>query len=79
MAHHAKRVVRMRDGRIVSDQRVAAPTDLPPRWSGAQDTAAMPSPAMTNGVAWTNGAHVSGNGSSVPSPYRRAAERGAPP
>ena len=42
VAHHAKRVVRMRDGRIVADQRVAAATDLPPRWSGARPTAARP-------------------------------------
>ena len=35
VAHHAKRVVRMRDGRIVADRRVAAPTDPPPRRSGA--------------------------------------------
>jgi putative ABC transport system ATP-binding protein len=32
---HAKRVLRMRDGTIVSDERVAAPTDPPPRWSVA--------------------------------------------
>ncbi len=35
VAHHAKRVVRMRDGRIVADRRVAAPSDPPPRWAGA--------------------------------------------
>jgi putative ABC transport system ATP-binding protein len=35
VAHHAKRVVRMRDGRIVADRRVAAASDPPPRWSGA--------------------------------------------
>ena len=35
VAHHAKRVVRMRDGRVVADRRVAAPSDPPPRWAGA--------------------------------------------
>ena len=35
VAAHAKRVLRMRDGKIVSDGRVAAPTDRPPQWSGA--------------------------------------------
>ena len=35
VAAHAKRVLRMRDGKIVSDERVAAPTDPPPQWSGA--------------------------------------------
>jgi len=35
VAHHAMRVVRMRDGRIVADRRVAAASDPPPRWSGA--------------------------------------------
>ena len=34
VAAHAKRMLRMRDGKIVSDERVAAPTDPPPRWSG---------------------------------------------
>jgi len=34
VAAHAKRVLRMRDGKIVSDERVAAPTDPPPQWSG---------------------------------------------
>ena len=58
VAHHAKRVVRMRDGRIVADQRVAAPTDLPPRWSGARPAAAAPgqdatAPASTMPIAGT--------------------------
>jgi len=35
VAHHAKRVVRMRDGRIVADRRVAAASDPPLRWSEA--------------------------------------------
>ena len=35
VAAHAKRVLRMRDGKIVSDGRVAAPTDPPPQRSGA--------------------------------------------
>ena len=35
VAAHAKRTLRMCDGKIVSDGRVAAPTDPPPRWSGA--------------------------------------------
>jgi putative ABC transport system ATP-binding protein len=35
VAHHAKRVVRMRDGRIVADRRVAAAADPPPRPAGA--------------------------------------------
>ncbi len=34
VAEHAKRVLRMRDGRIRSDVRSAALTDPPPRWSG---------------------------------------------
>ena len=34
VAAHAKRTLRMCDGKIVSDERVAAPTDPPPRWSG---------------------------------------------
>ena len=35
VAAHAKRVLRMRDGKIVSDERVAASTDPPQQWSGA--------------------------------------------
>ena len=34
VAAHAKRVLRMRDGKIVSDVRIAEPADPPPRWSG---------------------------------------------
>ena len=32
VAQHAKRVIRMSDGRIVSDERHAEVQDLPPRW-----------------------------------------------
>ncbi len=32
VAAHAKRTLRMHDGRIVSDERLAAVSDLPPRW-----------------------------------------------
>jgi putative ABC transport system ATP-binding protein len=35
VAAHAKRVLRMRDGKIVSDERVAATSDPPPLWSAA--------------------------------------------
>jgi putative ABC transport system ATP-binding protein len=35
VARHAKRVVRMADGRIVSDERQAPLDAVPPRWSGA--------------------------------------------
>jgi len=35
-AAHAERVLRMRDGKIVSDVRVAGPTDPPPRWSNVR-------------------------------------------
>jgi putative ABC transport system ATP-binding protein len=35
VARHAKRVVRMADGRIVSDERRASLDAVPPRWSGA--------------------------------------------
>jgi putative ABC transport system ATP-binding protein len=33
VAAHAKRVLRMRDGLIISDERIAAVRDLPPRLS----------------------------------------------
>ena len=33
VAQHAKRVLRMRDGRIVSDERRADLAGPPPRWS----------------------------------------------
>jgi putative ABC transport system ATP-binding protein len=36
VAHHAKRVLRMRDGRIYSDQRVAPAWGPPPRWAGGR-------------------------------------------
>jgi putative ABC transport system ATP-binding protein len=35
VAHHAKRVIRMRDGLVVADERQAAVADLPPRLAGA--------------------------------------------
>jgi putative ABC transport system ATP-binding protein len=35
VAHHAKRIVRMADGLVVSDERRAAVTDPPPRWAGS--------------------------------------------
>jgi putative ABC transport system ATP-binding protein len=35
VAHHAKRIVQMSDGRIVSDTRQAAVHQPPPRWSSA--------------------------------------------
>jgi putative ABC transport system ATP-binding protein len=35
VARHAKRVIRMSDGRIVSDERQAEVHDPPPRWQGA--------------------------------------------
>jgi putative ABC transport system ATP-binding protein len=44
VARHAKRVVRMRDGRIVADQRVAAP---------GRPAAAIPTGAAANGAAPT--------------------------
>lgn len=49
VAAHAKRVLRMRDGKIVSDARVAEPTDPPPRWSnvGAGQSAATVPPDGT--------------------------------
>jgi putative ABC transport system ATP-binding protein len=34
VAHHAKRIVRMADGLIVSDERQVAVHDHPPRWTG---------------------------------------------
>ncbi len=33
VADHAKRVLRMRDGKVLSDERVAGPAGPPPRWS----------------------------------------------
>ncbi|MBN9102238.1 MAG: ABC transporter ATP-binding protein [Pseudonocardia sp.] len=33
VAAHAKRVLRMRDGKVLSDERVAGPAGPPPRWS----------------------------------------------
>jgi putative ABC transport system ATP-binding protein len=35
VAHHAKRVIRMRDGQVVADDRQAAVHELPPRLAGA--------------------------------------------
>jgi putative ABC transport system ATP-binding protein len=35
VAHHAKRVIRMRDGQVVADDRQAAAHELPPRLAGA--------------------------------------------
>jgi len=57
VAHHAKRVVRMRDGRIISDQRVAASTDLPPRRSAAR----TPPDAIPPGGDRSNGAVRNGH------------------
>jgi putative ABC transport system ATP-binding protein len=34
VAHHAKRIVRMNDGRIVADERQVAVHEPPPRWLG---------------------------------------------
>jgi putative ABC transport system ATP-binding protein len=36
VAAHAKRVLRMRDGKVRSDERVTAPAGPPPRWSAGQ-------------------------------------------
>ena len=36
VAHHAKRVLRMRDGLIAADYRVAAVHDLPPRYQASE-------------------------------------------
>jgi putative ABC transport system ATP-binding protein len=35
VAHHAKRIIRMSDGQIVSDQRQAEVDEPPPRWQAA--------------------------------------------
>jgi putative ABC transport system ATP-binding protein len=40
VALHAKRVVRMRDGRIVSDERTVAVAALPPRWGAEREVGA---------------------------------------
>jgi putative ABC transport system ATP-binding protein len=40
VAHHAKRIVRMADGQIVSDERQVAVTADPPRWVGRQEVSA---------------------------------------
>jgi putative ABC transport system ATP-binding protein len=37
VAHHAKRIIRMSDGRIVSDERQVGVHEPPPRWSGRVD------------------------------------------
>jgi putative ABC transport system ATP-binding protein len=37
VADHAKRMLRMRDGKVLSDERVAGPVGPPPRW-GAERT-----------------------------------------
>ena len=78
VAHHAKRVVRMRDGRIVADQRVAAPTDLPPRWSGARPAAARPgqdatAPASTMPIARPPAPHPAAPPRPAPTPAARHA------
>jgi putative ABC transport system ATP-binding protein len=39
VAKHAKRVIRMRDGRIISDQRQAAVGALPPQYAGSAASA----------------------------------------
>jgi len=39
VAHHAKRVLRMRDGLIASDERQAGVHDLPPRYRAAETVA----------------------------------------
>jgi putative ABC transport system ATP-binding protein len=77
VAHHAKRVVRMRDGRIISDQRVAAPTDLPPRRSEARRTphgapagGDRPNGALRNGNS-PNG--ITANGTATGAAELRAA------
>jgi putative ABC transport system ATP-binding protein len=36
VAHHAKRVIRMSDGRIVADDRQVGVHDTPPRWRGTE-------------------------------------------
>ncbi len=41
VAHHAKRIIRMSDGKIVSDVRQAAVEEPPPRWSGAPSVEAV--------------------------------------
>jgi putative ABC transport system ATP-binding protein len=38
VAHHAKRVIRMSDGRIISDERQVAVHEPPPRWRTDADT-----------------------------------------
>jgi putative ABC transport system ATP-binding protein len=39
VASHAKRIVRMADGKVVADERRVAVDDAPPRWSGRAVTA----------------------------------------
>ena len=41
VARHAKRVVRMSDGRIVSDERRAGVADPPPQWAGVHRAEAV--------------------------------------
>jgi putative ABC transport system ATP-binding protein len=55
VAAHAKRVLRMRDGLIVSDERAAAVGALPPRWADAVDAVDAVAPG-------TAGADMSGTG-----------------
>ena len=55
VAAHARRVIRMRDGKIISEGRVAAPTDPPPLWSVGKNAIGGPPvdsrPASTDGPA----------------------------